>query len=233
MSADTHRVLIGACGWKHKAWLNNFYSDDLPEDWQLGFYSNEFPVVYVPASDWLDASGQVSADLDEWTEDVSESFRFILEFPASVLSDEPSLKAVLNQVKVLDKFCLGFVFQLSQPLLDKTELLSKHIVAAQEVASVCIDNQGLMLSDELQTLLIKKGVSEVRHGESQAKGDLATTSLAVTHIDGGELDMMGLRNIIEDCLSKSNEECISVLCLDGEPPSIETLRNADTLLNLL
>ena len=72
MSIDTHRVAIGACGWLHQDWIGDFYPDDLPEDWYLGYYANEFSVVYIPASVWIN-----EADLSDWCEDVSETFRFI------------------------------------------------------------------------------------------------------------------------------------------------------------
>ena len=97
MSVDTHRVVMGTCGWKHKEWLDNFYSDDLPEDWQLGFYSNEFPVVYVPSTQWIDES-----DISGWSEDVAETFRFVLEISEDVLNDENKFNYALNKAKSLN-----------------------------------------------------------------------------------------------------------------------------------
>ena len=94
MSVESHRVLIGAYGWKHPAWNYDFYDEDLPEDWQLGFYANEFPVVYVPASDWLE-----QADLAEWEEEVTESFRFILDVPCEVINDVSQLTKALKKAQ--------------------------------------------------------------------------------------------------------------------------------------
>ncbi len=45
--------------------------------------------------------------------------------------------------------------------------------------------------------------------------------------------MADLRKVIEGCLAVSNGERTSVLCIDGNPPSLELLRNADIILNLL
>lgn len=121
MSVETHRVLIGACGWKHQAWLDDFYDDDLPEDWQLGFYSNEFSVVYVPASDWIDEPG-----LDEWKDEVAETFRFILEIPADVIQDPQRFSEILTKVKNWEIYVLGWYF-MSTKLLWKTLRYLKSI----------------------------------------------------------------------------------------------------------
>lgn len=228
MSVETHRVLMGTCGWNHQAWLNDFYSEDLPEDWQLGFYSNEFPVVYVPTADWLDVT-----DLSEWTEDVSDSFRFILEISGDVLNDDLRFTAALEKVKTLDDFCLGLVFQLTPSICKDTVLFQQRVDLAQAIVPVCVEMHGITRTDELNAILLKQNISEVWDGESDEKEKFKRGSLAISHVSGNELDMASLRKVVEHCLSVSSEDCISVLCLDGAPPSLEMLRNADIILNLL
>ena len=228
MSVETHRVLMGACGWNHQAWLNDFYSEDLPEDWQLGFYSNEFPVVYVPAAEWIN-----EVDLSEWTEDVSDSFRFILEIPGDVLNDEKRFIVALEKVEILDDFCLGLVFQLTPSICGDTNLFQHRVNLAQALVPVCVDKQGIVLTDELNNILLEQNISEVWDGEPDENEKFKRGSLAISHISGDELDMAGLRKVIEHSLGVSSENCISVLCLDGDPPSLEKLRNADVILNLL
>ena len=228
MSVETHRVLMGSCGWKHNAWLNDFYSEDLPEDWQLGFYSNEFPVVYVPANDWLD-----NEDLSEWTEDVADSFRFVLEISTDVLDDEQRFNAALDKAKILNNFCLGLVLQLTPSICNDSDLFQKYIERMTAIAPVCIDRQSITLNNECNKILLKNNISEVWDGESAETENCKRGSLAISHISSEKLDMAGLRKVIEHCLSTSSEDCISVLCVDGNPPSLELLRNADVILNLL
>lgn len=227
MSAETHRVLIGACGWKHAAWLDEFYSDDLPEDWQLGFYSNEFPVVYVSASDWIDET-----DMDEWVEDVSDDFRFILQVSAEALKNKSTFVALLTKIKSLGEHCLGIVFELDQSICDDSQLLETRLIQAQAISSICVEGTGLLLSDECKALLNEKNVAEVGDGISE-KLEVKGARLTISHISSENLDMTMLRTVLETCLKASNEDCVSVLCIDGAPPSLEVLRNADILLNLL
>ena len=233
MSVETHRVLIGACGWKHPSWLNDFYSDDLPEDWQLGFYSNEFPVVYVPSTDWLDAD-----DFDDWVEDVADSFRFILEIPSSVLTDNDTFSSVLTKIKSLSEHCLGVVLLLDQSTPDDAQLLNDALMQLQGLTSVCVESKELNLSAEIQSILLKQNVSatwdgQFKEGDSAESLGLMRGDLSISHVSSENLDMPTLRKVLEICLESSNEEHTSVLCIDGEPPSLEIIRNADILLNLL
>lgn len=240
MSVETHRVVIGACGWKHSAWLNDFYDEDLPEDWQLGFYSNEFPVVYVPAVVWLVVEDM---DLSQWTEDVSDSFRFILELPADTLNDAAAYNAALTKAKNLGEFCLGLVLVVNQTLCDDPALLQSCIEKAKTVSMVCIDSQNVVPTQQLNDLLIENDISnvwqakppeyEAEAGELMKFAAAPGVNFALARVHGQNLAMPDLRKVLEACLSISNEECAAVLIFDGEPPSIEMMRNADMLLNLL
>ena len=228
MSVETHRVLMGTCGWNHKGWLDNFYSEDLPEDWQLGFYSNEFPVVYVAAEEWVN-----NEDLNVWTEDVSENFRFVLEISGDILDDEQRFIAAVEKATLLNEFLLGLVFQLTPKVCNDTALFEQRLSLIQAAVPMCVDTKGMALSSEFDSLLSKHSISEVWDGKSDKKECFQHGSLAISHISGNELDMASLRRVVEHCLSVSNEESVSVLCLDGEPPSLELLRNADIILSLL
>jgi len=238
MSVETHRVVIGACGWKHSAWSNDFYEGDLPEDWQLGFYSNEFPVVYVPAEDWLVGD---DTDLSQWTEDVTDSFRFILELPANTLNDTAAYNAALTKAKSLGEFCLGLILVVDQTLCDDITLLQTCIEKAKTVSMACIDSQNIVLTKQLNDLFVQNAVSKVWHAKKSGHENESATNfaedgginLALTRVTGQNLAMPDLRKVLEACLSMSNEDCAAVLIFDGEPPSIDMMRNADTLLNLL
>ncbi len=71
---------MGAWGWKYESWGNDqFYPDDLPADWRLSYYSNEFDMAVIPAEYWA------SSDLEEedWLDDVDDDFEFYLQWPVN------------------------------------------------------------------------------------------------------------------------------------------------------
>jgi hypothetical protein len=69
-------VNVGAYGWLHRHWINSFYPEDLPADWRLGYYSNEFDTVLVPSFYWLQQS---MADCEALLDDVHPDFQFFIE----------------------------------------------------------------------------------------------------------------------------------------------------------
>lgn len=71
---------IAALGWEHPGWRDSFYPHDLPHEWRLDYYGNEFAAVVVPASAWLSADAERLAG---WCEAVSPEFRFFLAVDAA------------------------------------------------------------------------------------------------------------------------------------------------------
>ena len=67
-------IKVGSYGWQSASLLQSFYPPDLPEDWRLSFYANEFSSVLVPADVWCAAE----LDIEEW-QDVPEHFSFYLQ----------------------------------------------------------------------------------------------------------------------------------------------------------
>lgn len=78
--AERAALEIGAYGWQRVDWARDFYPEDMPDDWRLAFYANEFVCVCVPAAYWQ----QGGCDVGQWIEDAHERFRFFLEIDASV-----------------------------------------------------------------------------------------------------------------------------------------------------
>lgn len=66
---------MGACGWQHAHWQDTYYPHDLPDEWRLSFYANEFPAVLVPQDQWREQWPQLA----DWAEDVPDAFRFYLQ----------------------------------------------------------------------------------------------------------------------------------------------------------
>lgn len=74
---DSQGLRVGAYGWQHEHWLSEFYPEDLPKDWQLSYYANEYSTVLVPANYW---QSEIWSP-EQWQEDVPEHFMFFIECP--------------------------------------------------------------------------------------------------------------------------------------------------------
>lgn len=82
-SIDEQRLGLGLTGWLDAAWGETYYPEDLPADWRLGYYANEFNCVQLPQAQWCEADDALWA---EWLSSVGDDFRFYL----SVDSDLPA-----------------------------------------------------------------------------------------------------------------------------------------------
>lgn len=47
-------VLLGALDWKVPRWRDEYYPEDLPEEWQLSYYANEFSTTLIDVRQCLD-----------------------------------------------------------------------------------------------------------------------------------------------------------------------------------
>lgn len=69
---------IAAYGWEHPQWLGAFYPEDMPEEWRLDYYCNEFSSIVVPSGKWCRTGG---AQVDGWASGLGEQTRVYLELP--------------------------------------------------------------------------------------------------------------------------------------------------------
>jgi hypothetical protein len=74
-------LTLGGYGWTPSDWLKAFYPDDLPLDWQVSYYANEFNSVVLPAGGW----GQVLLQARFWSEEVNKGFCFYPEITQDLL----------------------------------------------------------------------------------------------------------------------------------------------------
>jgi hypothetical protein len=92
-------IALGAWDWRHTEWNGRFYADDLPEEWRLTFYSNEFDAVGLYAAGWVTAP---ISEMEQWVEDTHEGFRFHLVMPSMVLKgDEDVFAGIAERLALL------------------------------------------------------------------------------------------------------------------------------------
>lgn len=72
-------------GWEQRAWAGCYYPQDLPPEWRLGYFANEFPGVALEPGVWISVPDAVICG---WVEDVPDRFRFYPLLPTqAVVSD--------------------------------------------------------------------------------------------------------------------------------------------------
>jgi len=90
-------IVVGARGWLHEQWIASYYPEDIPSEWRLGFYANEFNALLVPWAQW---SESIEA-LEEGLEDTDDDFHLYLELPDAPQSLPEHWHVIADQVRGL------------------------------------------------------------------------------------------------------------------------------------
>ena len=186
-------IVVAAYGWQYPDWNESFYPEDLPEDWRLSFYSNEFRAVVVPASVWV---GDDPLDAERWVEDVSDEFTFYLEV-VDILADWVKISAA---AKPFGKKLAGI---LLRPVTLDADLamIASSLDAATALAPVCLLlPEKMELSETGNSLLLEQGVSvcwdTAKGVPVWSQGGFAVARVA----NNMECTPRQWREIIEQCL---------------------------------
>lgn len=120
MSAVHLDIVTG--GWELPGWEREFYPADLPADWRLTYFANEFPAVMLGAALCLRATESL---LVEWAEAVPDGFRFYLEDSVSAagrrglgparLALGDKLVGVVQDARTVGSFTPGVVSRFQIP----------------------------------------------------------------------------------------------------------------------
>ncbi len=224
MTNTPTEIFIAARGWSHSCWHGNFYPDDLPEDWQLSYYSNEFSAVVVPASQWV---GLDYVEFERWKEDVPERFLFYLEVEDLLANWEQAAEIV----KPLGDQLGGI---LLRPLEVEANLatISASIAAASHLAPVSILLPDGMEPDKAGKNLLKEhgvqcswNVGDGKPGWMDADYD---SPLVVVRVAGNKnFTARQWRETIETSLRKGAIKNHTILMVvDSDEPKINDLRTA-------
>lgn len=215
-------VLIGACGWQHTLWNDTYYPEGLPEDWQLAFYSNEYPVVLIPASYW----SQGRSAVDSWLQETVDRPDFICEWTLDVGDEQFQL------ISILGNRVLGILVKLNA-MPDEAQWQS--ISNLTQSHSVVIDWPEATVQ-QVQALLsletIQKSISICWHGDEARSDELNYGELALARVPTLGQSPRSLRGLLETLIKRAGERQ-AILMFDGEPPDLEVVDQAEVLLDLI
>jgi hypothetical protein len=222
--ARNYPLLIGACGWIHSDWFADFYPQDLPADWCLSYYANEFPVVLVTSPEWRLAEAAAT----QWCEDTDTSFHFVVEIAANTVE---ALQLQLDRMAGFGKRCAGILLRTSLSM--EVTAISGLLDVINGEWPICLDFGGDNgPGDTVLPLLRERQIGWCWHGEGSAEG-LAQGALAVTRIHSKEANPRQIRHWVETALMNSTQQRRSILLFEGEPPDIAMMRQAQIILDLL
>ncbi|SMN17017.1 hypothetical protein CRYPA_826 [uncultured Candidatus Thioglobus sp.] len=106
--------------------VDDFYPDDLPNEWRFDYYSTQFKVLSLP----IDTQEDLDSIFEE-LQDSDEAFEMVLSIDAKQLADAVILTELLNSVSEYQSLFVLFC-ELDKPLsVDIMALLKDYRVAFQ------------------------------------------------------------------------------------------------------
>lgn len=121
---------VGAYGWSYDSWIGGFYPEDIPEEWQLDFYSNAYRVVLVPETVWLSWRED---GLEDFLDAVEGDFSFFFEVNDEI-TDAKQLQ--LNRIVAVFERCAKGVVMFSEQDNIATEYCSLPVTLVSKSKSL-------------------------------------------------------------------------------------------------
>jgi hypothetical protein len=222
-------IIVAARGWSHPNWCDDFYPEDLPEDWQLSYYSNEFRAVVVPAADF---AGIDPLEVERWEEDTGEDFQFYLEVEDLFL-DWARFAGVVKPLGAQ----LGGILLRPVKVDPDLSMIASSLDAATALAPVCVLlPDGVTPSQAGQDLLAQHQV-ELCWNVDKGKPTWRSSGFAVARVVGNNhYTPRQWRETIEACLrceNDSREKRSVLLMVEQASPEVDELRAAMMIGDML
>jgi len=223
-------ILIGARGWNHAAWQDTYYPDDLPEDWRLSYYANDYSTVLVPENEWVNANKE---DIKQWLNDTDEEFIFFFETAINTLESQV-VQEKLAQLNKITKQIGGLLITHVNENPSASLLNLRHTLSF--TLPINIDFHDSQLDISTQQHILDNLNADPCWNASQSTDinpvefkclnfGLIDTNQALTHKQ--------LKNFLDHFGSQVNSKCQTTLFLTGQTPDINNLRDIKVIKELI
>jgi len=210
-------IFVGSRGVSHSAWCEGFYPDDLPLEWRLSYYSNEFSALLLLQDD-IDSLS--SEEVIEWLEDLDDGFSLLYELEFDSFSALSSLPVELVR-RLQGVVCTVTTAQLER-LLEQTVSLPAEMLLYLR----CVE--GAASAEQVEQLTARGWQLCWQPGWPH------TAACAPILFLDGRLSLRELRVQVQQFLaSDAIESDDLVLLLEGDSPSVEYLHQCQLLVDLL
>ncbi|GMR07944.1 MAG: hypothetical protein BMS9Abin26_0949 [Gammaproteobacteria bacterium] len=237
-------IIIASWGWDFTQWTPGFYPDDLPDDWRLAYYSNEFRVVVIPGETLAQADEE---SIEGWAEAVADDFDFLLDLPPWFIGGarqdpDAAMERLLNTLAPISEQVAGVILP-AEPGMTELQPIVTGLAASFPVTLLFNEVPAGPLP-ELQTCegrvllglnMTSSGRQTEQDWEAAHIGTLPADSLGMVVVECDAekpRDLRQLRHIVEPCIRARSSYDPVYLVFKGEPPRLDDMKNAGVIAEL-
>ncbi len=227
MNLSEHIILIGAYGWQSPQWDGEFYPDDLPIEWKIGYYGNEFQIVVVPNEYWSSSPDQ----FQEWLDESDDALRFICEWPATGAINGDYEQAKQGITLLGERVAAVLVPITQMPTEPEWQFING--IAQDQLISFHINSE--VRADFLATLdtrLPELDFGICWNGDQASQDDVKCGQMGICLLTK-DREPKDLRRLLETMIATSDSDRSLALIVGGAPPDMKLLTNAGIILDLL
>lgn len=224
MTEQTQRILIGSLGWQHDGWQDDYYPQDLPSEWRLGYYSNEFPLAVITGRE-----RKAQAELVEEMADCREDLSVLITVAPAATDTAAVLTSALSLLNQLPREG-ALLLQVDPVTLTDPEAWLMQVREQLGPVPYCVD-PAAPLNALWREALSRHGIGWSWNEHSDSQG-LAVGPLAVIRLEG-TVSPKQLRERIEAGLAANDPTRRVALVFGGTPPQVESMRQARLIEELM
>ena len=214
---------IGARDWEYEAWEGLFYPEDLPGEWRLAYYANEFRCVLVSA----DRLGQADpADVRGWLAEVPDDFAFLAEvtLPAGERPRDPG-GDWLGRLEPFGERLEGVLVRW--PAAPESGARLERLVR-RLAARYTVWLEPPPASEAAPEWVADSGAGWVWPGP-----DAGNRPAVLALVGPGQSGRRKLGELLQQVLTAAGPPGRAYVIVEGDPPAMEVLQDAETILQLL
>jgi len=225
-----HIILIGTYGWEHPEWDLQFYPEDLPKEWKIGYFGNEYPVVMIPQSYW----GRAIEVYQQWLEESDDGLLFLCEWPSSGAEEHVYQQARAGILAVSERV-MGVIVPITAMPTDQEWQHISELAASNGLSFELLPELRTAFEREINHRLPELDYGLCWHADEIDKEDIKRGPITVCRTEN-DFEPKELRVLIETLIAVSkggDGKRKTAFIVEGSPPPLKLLTNAGIILDLL
>lgn len=173
---DSLQLHFGVSGLNNSSMIEHFFPEDLPEDWRLSYYSNEFQLLLISLLDLnVDSSSsaeEIIEQLEQFNEELEEDFLLWLDISLLPKQTQETLEDYQskgeNHCHFINKSNMNLIEDIhcskecEYLFIEDIELIDNEPVQGKKIGMLCLVNAHKEDLQKINPLELRRFIENIR-----------------------------------------------------------------------